>query len=156
MEWNCQCALFISTYTIFANNKHGQPDIHVQTWKTIHFLKPLLQGVVLQKSEFYLVRFPGISGHFRLVWYYITVIKIMVLLLILGKIRSRYFLFETVLLFEPREYRSFSPKRAICHPTGPPIFSKMTKNFQQSRKAKSDSSWKYSHVILQTLIKDPS
>ena len=38
-----------------------------QTWKAIDFLKPLLQGVVLKKSEFDLVRFPGISGHFRLV-----------------------------------------------------------------------------------------
>ena len=36
-------------------------------YKTIHFLKPLLEGVNLEKSDFDLVHFPGISGHFRLV-----------------------------------------------------------------------------------------
>ena len=48
------------------------PDLHILTSKTIHFLKPLLEGVVFQKSKFDLVRFPGISGHFPLVLYYIS------------------------------------------------------------------------------------
>ena len=53
-------------------------------------------------------------------------------------------------------YRSFSLKRAICLSTEPPVFSKMTNFQKQSRKTKSCSSWKYSNVILQTLLKDPS
>ena len=53
-------------------------------------------------------------------------------------------------------YRSFSLKRAICLSTEPPVFSKMTNFQKQSRKTKSCFSWKYSNVILQTLLKDPS
>ena len=44
--------LVISLYTIFADCRACLPDIHVQTLKGIHFLKPLLKGVVWQKTEF--------------------------------------------------------------------------------------------------------
>ena len=46
------------------------PIYTFKPYKTIHFLKPLLEGVHLEKSEFDLVHFPGISGHFRLVILY--------------------------------------------------------------------------------------
>ena len=45
----------ISLYTIFADCRACLPDIHVQTLKGIHFLKPLLKGVVWKKTEFYFV-----------------------------------------------------------------------------------------------------
>ena len=45
------------------------PIYTFKPYKTIHFLKPLLEGVHLEKSKFDLVHFPGISGHFRLVLY---------------------------------------------------------------------------------------
>ena len=38
------------------------PIYMFKPYKTIHFLKPLLEGVNLEKSEFDLVQFPGISG----------------------------------------------------------------------------------------------
>ena len=44
--------ILISLYTIFADCRACLPDIHVQTLKGIHFLKPLLKGVVWQKTEF--------------------------------------------------------------------------------------------------------
>ena len=47
------------------------PIYTFKPYKTIHFLKSLLEVVVLQKSEFDLVHFPGISGRFWLVISYI-------------------------------------------------------------------------------------
>ena len=52
-------------------------------------------------------------------------------------------------------YSQFSPEWTSCHPSEPSIFSKMVMIWQQSWTAKSDYSWKYSDVILQTLIRDP-
>ena len=39
-------------YVVSINCERRQPDMHVQNLKSIHFLKPLLKGVVLQKTEF--------------------------------------------------------------------------------------------------------
>ncbi len=52
-------------------------------------------------------------------------------------------------------YSQFSSEWTSCHPSEPSIFSKMVMIWQQSWTAKSDYSWKYSDVILQTLIRDP-
>ena len=41
--------------------------MHAETRKSLFRCMCLLKEVVLEKSEFDLVRFPGISGHFRLV-----------------------------------------------------------------------------------------
>ena len=46
------CRIGISQYTISADCLTSLPDMHVQTLKGIHFLKPLLKGVVWQKTEF--------------------------------------------------------------------------------------------------------
>ena len=48
------------------------PDMPVETWKTIHFLKSLIKGVVLQKSIFDLVCFPRISEHnYAFSWFFV-------------------------------------------------------------------------------------
>ena len=59
----------ISPYICLLIPTHVFPIYTLRLTKTIHFLKPLLEGVVFQKLEFDLVRFPGISGRFRLVIY---------------------------------------------------------------------------------------
>ena len=44
--------VIISLYTISADCHACLPDMQAQTLKSIHFLKPLLKGVVPQKTEF--------------------------------------------------------------------------------------------------------
>ena len=61
---------FISPYIYLLIPTSVCPIYMFKPYKTIHFLKPLLEGVHLEKSKFDLVHFPGISGHFRLVFIY--------------------------------------------------------------------------------------
>ena len=57
----------ISSYTTSAGYIVCSPDMHAETRKSLFRCMCLLKEVVQEKSEFDLVRFPGISGHFRLV-----------------------------------------------------------------------------------------
>ena len=68
-EWSRYIYIYISPYIYLLITTSVCPIYMFKPYKTKHFLKPLLEGVHLEKSEFDLVHFPGISGHFRLVLY---------------------------------------------------------------------------------------
>ena len=55
----------ISPYTTFAGCIVCSPDMHAETRKSLFRCMCLLKEVVYEDSEIDLVRFPGISGHFR-------------------------------------------------------------------------------------------